>query len=98
MGIRDIVMESDSQLFIYALMGSSDPPVVSANIIEGIRQNVYEFRRVLFSHVKRQDNCLAHILAQFTKNVVSYVTWIEENLHMAEPALAHDVSFLSFIQ
>ena len=68
MGIRDIVKESDSQLFIYALMGSSDPPVVIANIIEGIRQNVYEFRRILFSHVKRQDNCLAHILAQFAEH------------------------------
>ena len=47
-GIRDIVKESDSQLFIYALMGSSDPPVVIANIIEGIRQKLYEFRRVFF--------------------------------------------------
>lgn len=54
--------------------------------------------RYFFFHVKRQGNHLAHILAQYAKNVVSYVTWIEENLHMVEPALAHDVSFLSFIQ
>ena len=38
MGIRDIVMESDSQIFIYALMGSSDSHMVIANIIEGICQ------------------------------------------------------------
>ena len=37
-GIRDIVMESDSQIFIYALMGSSDSHMVIANIIEGICQ------------------------------------------------------------
>ena len=37
-----------------------------------------------FFHVKRQGNHPAHILAQYAKNVVSYVTWIEENLHMVD--------------
>ena len=52
MGIRDIVMESDSQIFIYALMGSSDSHMVIANIIEGICQKLYEFRTVLFFSCK----------------------------------------------
>ena len=36
-GIRDIVVESDSMIVIDALMGSSDPLVVIANIIERTR-------------------------------------------------------------
>ena len=35
-GIRDVVLESDSHIVISALIGSSEPPVVIANIIEGI--------------------------------------------------------------
>lgn len=47
-GIHDIVMESNLQIVISALMGSSDPLVVIANIIEGICQKLYEFRREIF--------------------------------------------------
>ena len=36
-----------------------------------------------------------HILAQYAKNVVSYVTWIEETPSIIELALAQDVLFLS---
>ena len=39
-GIRDIVVESDSMIVIDALMGSSDPLVVIANIIERTRQKL----------------------------------------------------------
>ena len=45
-GIRDVVLESDSQIVISALIGSSEPPVVIANIIDGIHQKLYEFRKV----------------------------------------------------
>ena len=53
MGRGYVVLESDSQIVISALIGSSEPPVVIANIIEGIHQKLYEFRKVQFSHVKR---------------------------------------------
>ena len=57
MGICDVVVESDSQIVISALIGSSEPPIVIANIIEGIHQKLYEFKRIELSHVKRQGNC-----------------------------------------
>ena len=53
MGICDVVVESDSQIVISALIGSSEPPIVIANITEGIHQKLYEFKRIEFSHVKR---------------------------------------------
>ena len=39
-GIRDIVVGSDSMIVIDAFMGSSDPLVVIANIIERTRQKL----------------------------------------------------------
>ena len=49
-------------IVIDALMGSSDPPAVIANIIEGTRQQLQDLRIVQLSHIKRQSNHPAHIL------------------------------------
>ena len=61
-GILYIVVGSDSMIVIDALMGSSDPPAVIANIIEGTRQQLQDLRIVQLSHIKRQSNHPAHIL------------------------------------
>ncbi|KAK9995634.1 hypothetical protein SO802_020320 [Lithocarpus litseifolius] len=63
MGIRDIVLESDSMIVIDALMGSSDPPVVITNIIERTRQKLQDFKSIQLSHVKRQGNRPVYVLA-----------------------------------
>ena len=54
-----------------------------------------DFQQVLVFHVRRQGNCPAHLLAQHTRSVVSFVTWIEENPTLIELALIQDVIFLS---
>ena len=41
-----MVVESDSQIVISNLIGSSGPPAVIANIIQGIHVKLYEFRMV----------------------------------------------------
>ena len=43
------------------------------------------------SHVKRDSNRPAHLLAQYAKYLDSYQSRIEENPNMVESALAHDV-------
>jgi len=50
---------------------------------------------VKISHVKQDDNCPTHLLAQHAKYLDSYETWIEENPNMVESALTHDVLCLS---
>ena len=47
------------------------------------------------SHVKRLGNRPAHILAQYARDLDSYVTWVEENSVFLEFVLAHDVLNLS---
>ena len=71
-GIRDLVVESDSQV---------------ATIIEGTRLKLLEFRHAIISHVKTQGNRPAHIFAQYVKNIDDYVSWIEENPIMIESVL-----------
>ena len=94
-GIQEVIVKCDSQIVVDALNGVSEPPTAISNIIEGICHKFQEFRQVQISHVRRQGNRLAYFLTQYTKNVVSYVIWIEENPRMIESDLAQDVLFLS---
>ena len=48
----------------------------------------------LFSYYY-QNSKLAHILAQYARNLDSYVTWVEKNLVLIGSVLAHDVLNLS---
>ena len=56
-GIRDVIFERDSKIVFDALMGLGFPPVAVSNIL------------VKVSHVKRQGNRSAHILASYAKEV-----------------------------
>ena len=50
------------------------------------------------SHVRRQGNMPAHILAKHAKDIVNsdnFITWIEEISLLIELAIAHDVLNLS---
>ena len=44
-------------------------PVVVSNILVGIAYKLQDFRSAHVSHVKRQGNKLAHILAKYAKEV-----------------------------
>ena len=44
-----------------------------------------------FSHVKRQGNVPAHVLAQYAGKVEDYVTWLEECPSHIESVCAQDV-------
>ena len=50
-----------------------------------------EFLGVEFSHVRRQGNRPAHLLAKHASDVADFTAWIEENPCFLEQALIHDV-------
>ena len=62
-GIREVILERDFKIVSEAVNGSNVPLVSIRNIIEGIHLKLREFRKVQVSHVKRQGNCPAYLLA-----------------------------------
>ena len=50
--------------------------------------------RIKFSHVKRQGNRPAHLLAKQALDITDYLTWMEETPYFLEQALLQDISFL----
>ena len=93
--VQDVVLKSDSKIVVDTLIGISEAPVAIDNIIGKISAKLQDFRCVEISHVKRNGNRLAHLLAQYAKYLDSYQTWIAENPNMVESVLAHDVLCLS---
>ncbi|KAL0011297.1 hypothetical protein SO802_006405 [Lithocarpus litseifolius] len=93
-GVPDVIFESDSKIVCDAVTGTESPSTINT-LIEGIRLQLQDFQRARVSHVLRQGNRFAHLLAQYARHVVGYVTWIKETLYMVESTMTHDIMLLS---
>ena len=89
--IQDFVLEYDSQILINALKDEAPPPTVVAALVYGSLFASYKFRKVVFSHIGRQGNRPAHLLAKHALRIVDFSIWIEETPYFLEQALLYDV-------
>ena len=92
-GIQDVVVESDYLIMIQALKGTSAPPSMVSAVTQGVLDLNIGFNRVEFSHVKRQGNRPAHVLAKHAFGITDFIAWIEETPCFLGQALIHDVTF-----
>ena len=77
-GIQDVIFEGDSLQVCNAMNGCLLAPPAVANVLEGIFLQLQSFRSFLFSHIKRDGNKPAHLLAQHAKFVHDFEAWVEE--------------------
>ncbi|XP_050259906.1 uncharacterized protein LOC126704973 [Quercus robur] len=77
-GIRDAEVETDSLEIFNAMRGHSAPPSSVVNVVTGILNQASLFRKWKFTHIKRQGNVPAHVLAQHAKNVEDYLAWVKD--------------------
>ena len=94
-GVCDVVLEGDSTIVYNALCNYSRAPSSIAAMIHGIQDISKEFSNVEFSHVRRQGNMSAHILAKNASSINDYVAWIEKYPYCIMQALIHDVNSFS---
>ena len=93
-GVQDFILEGDSLVVYNALYGFSTPPSTIAFVVQGMLMSCGPLDRIKFSHVKRQGNRPAHLLAKQALGIIDYLTWMEETPYFLEQALLQDVSFL----
>ena len=60
-------------------------------MLEGTLELTLGFRSFAFSHVKKQGNVPAHLLAQYAKELENYVIWLEECPSFLEHACPYDI-------
>lgn len=88
MGFRKVNFETDS------LTGTSEDPSSIEHITTSISLLIQKFKLSSFTHVKREGNRPAHILAQFAKQIGDFVVWLEETPNLIEYACTQDVTFV----
>ena len=81
--------------YVILLRGLSTPLVGISNIVSSMCLRLQYFRFVQVSNVKQLGNKPVHILTQYTRDLDSYVTWVEKNLVFLESTLTHDILNLS---
>nr|POF14822.1 hypothetical protein CFP56_62328 [Quercus suber] len=86
-GLQDIVLERDSLVIVRALCGLSYPTSSAASLILGMQLFSFEFHMVNVSHVRRQGNKPAHILAKYALSIDDSIVWIKEIPYCIEQAL-----------
>ena len=91
LGLMDGVLERDSLIISNALKGVTEPPTSVAAVVEGIHALGSILGVVHYSHVRRNGNQLAHILARQALSLVNDVIWIEEISCCIQHALFQDV-------
>ena len=92
-GIQDVDFETDSDILHGAFTSSITPPATILNIISSCLIRLQDFRFVQLTHVRRQGNKPAHILAHYAKKLETFVIWIEDTPLPIESALTQDVLF-----
>ena len=97
MGFQDIILEGDSLILVRALCGLSSPPSTIDSMVVGMQLLCSDFRTVYISHVRRQGNKPAHILAKYALGINESVVWIEESPCCIEQALIQDFVTVSSI-
>ena len=91
-GIHDFIVEGDLLIIHHAMCESSNPPSSVAIVVQVMQDMCKEFRGVMFSHVRRKGNRLAHLLAKHACSVDDFITWIKETPCFLEQALLHNVT------
>ena len=76
---------------INALKDTSPPPASVVALVYSFVATSCGFHHVDFSHVRRQGNRLAHLLAKHALDIANFSVWVEENPYFIEQALNHDV-------
>ena len=71
-GIQEFILEGDSTIIYKAQCDSSSPPSAVELVIIGMHALCRDFRRVEFSHVRRQGNRPVHSLAKHAQSITDF--------------------------
>ena len=90
LGLMNGVLEGDSLIISNALKRVTEPPTSVAAVVEGIHA-LGSLGVVHYSHVRRNGNQPAHILARQALSLVNDVIWIEDTPCYIQQACIQDV-------
>lgn len=97
LGLKEIVIESDSLIVIFAFLNTTPPPWSIQKVIEGSEQSLKCFNSWSAIHVCRNGNIAAHLMVKNAITVLDCMIWVEETPPIIAMQVSKDVSNLNAI-
>lgn len=94
LGLKDIVLESDSKTVIKAFSEHGAAPVSIQKIVEGTKTCLRCFNSWRPSHTRRAANSAAHPLVKDAKSLSDSVIWVEDSPPIIAKQTLNDVIHL----
>ena len=95
LGFKQVILETDSQVLSNALRHNSPYLSPLGLLIDDIKCNASFFNQLLYSHVKREGNKVAHSLARYSICIFDFSIWIETVLPPFVSLLLADMTSFS---
>ena len=96
LGLREIILEGDSQTVMAAIANHDSGPIQVQNLIAGIKSWESKFRVWQSSFTCRDENKAAHQMAKYAKHIFDCIIWVEDIPSIIASQILHDVSVLGF--
>ncbi|XP_075640434.1 uncharacterized protein LOC142612204 [Castanea sativa] len=90
-GFHNGILESDSLVLTTALINNSTYLSTDGLLMEDIRFNASYFNQLLYSHVKREGNKVAHKLVRHALCILDFSVWMEDVLPPIRSAVLDDI-------
>ena len=88
-------MESDSLVLVTALIKNSTYLSTDGLLMDDIRFNATFFNQLLYSHVKRESNKVAHKLARHAFCISDFLVWMEDVPPLISSVVQDDIAGFS---
>ena len=78
LGFRKAILEGDSLSLIKALKSTEDSLSPIGLLVDDVKWVASSFERLVYSHVKRNGNRVAHSLAKNALRIPNFQVWMED--------------------
>nr|XP_023903862.1 uncharacterized protein LOC112015659 [Quercus suber] len=89
----ELVIEGDNSFAMTAISPLKDDQSMLGNVIGDIQHLLRNLQWERTDCIRRGRNCVAHVLAQFTRNIIEDMYWMEDVPPIAREALYQDANF-----
>ncbi|KAK9999711.1 hypothetical protein SO802_019314 [Lithocarpus litseifolius] len=96
LGLREIMLEGDSQTVIAAITNHDPCPIQVHHLIARIKSWEPKFRAWKSSFTRKEGNKAAHHLAKYAKHISNCIIWVEDTPLIIASQILNDVSVLGF--
>ena len=96
LGIREIILEGDSQIVMNAIANHDLGPIQIQQLVTGIKSWVPKFRTWKTSFTRREGNKAAQLMAKHARQISECTIWMEDTPPIIMSHVLNNVSDLDF--